>query len=154
MNRLTFLLLLLVMAAVVPLTALAQADAGLPQTVAGAASADASGNGSDQAFRQSADVERRRIADERTAADARYQQDRRDCWQRFAVNACLDRALANRRATLDVLRRDELALNAQERERRTAARLDEIARKQPASTERDGHSLSAGAPEPTASDAQ
>jgi len=154
MNRSTILPLLLALACAVPLAAPAQTDAALPQAAAGAADADASSDG-DQAFRQSADAERRRIASERAAADARYQQDRRDCWQRFAVNACLDRALADRRAVLDALRHDELALNAQERERRTAARLDQIARKQAANAnKRKVDSPSADAPVPPASGAQ
>jgi ketopantoate reductase len=155
MNRSTTLPLLLAMTLALPLAALAQTDAALPQAAASTASAaaDAPNGSDDQAFQQSADAERRRIADGRAAADARYQQDQRDCWQRFAVNACLGRALATRRATLDVLRHDELALNAQERERRTAARLDEIARKQAESAERNGQ-RNADAPASAASAAQ
>ncbi|MDR0478426.1 MAG: hypothetical protein LBH31_01195, partial [Burkholderiaceae bacterium] len=69
-----------------------------------------------------------RIVDGRATANERYNQDARLCWQRFAVNACLRQAHDQRRAKLDTLRQDELALNALLRQRRTAARLDEIGR--------------------------
>lgn len=155
MDRSTTLPLLIALALAVPLTALAQTDAAatagvaLPQAAASAASTadQADGGGSDDgAFQQTDNAERRRIADGRAAAHARYDQDRRACWQRFAVNACLDQARERRRAVLDALRHDELALNAQERERRTAARLDELAHKQAASAERHGKAAAPAAP--------
>ncbi|MDR2992209.1 MAG: hypothetical protein LBU72_09905 [Burkholderiaceae bacterium] len=145
--------LLIALVAAAPLPTLAQTSVGpdagaaadtasavLSQAAASAASAAsavAPNGDDDQAFEQWDTAERKRIADGRAAAQARYEQDRRDCWQRFAVNACLDRARDRRRAVLDALRHDELTLNAQERQRRTAARLDEIARKQAESAKRD-----------------
>jgi len=140
MNRIATLPLLLVLACVVPLAALAQTDAGTDMGVAvdaASAAAGASSGSDDPAFQQWSRGERQRIENERAAANILYGQDRRACWQRFAANACLDSARERRRATLDVLRHDELALNAQERQRRTAARLDEIARKQKESAERN-----------------
>jgi len=134
MNRIATLPLSLVLACVVPLAALAQTDVAVD---AASAAAGASSGSADPAFEQWSRGERQRIENERAAANALYGQDRRACWQRFAVNACLDRARERRRATLDVLRHDELALNAQERQRRTAARLDEIARKQKESADRN-----------------
>jgi len=152
MNRTVFLPLLVALMFIAPLTTLAQSNtsiatdtainatsAALPQAAASAASAtdDASNSDDDQAFQQMDQAERKRIADGRTAAYARYGEDQRACWQRFAVNACLDQARDRRRATLDALRHDELALNAQERQRRTTARLAEIAQKQAESAERN-----------------
>ena len=143
MNRTTTLPLLTALACAMPLAALAQtgASAAAEATIQATASAatDAAGPSvDDKTFEQTASVERQRIADGRAAANARYEQDRRACWQRFAVNDCLDRARDNRRTVLDALRHDELALNAQERQRRSAARLDEIARKQAESAKRNG----------------
>jgi hypothetical protein len=140
MNRTTTLTLLIVWALAAPLAALAQGDASAANDAA-----------SDQAFEQASRAERQRIAGERAAAHARYDQDRRACWQRFAVNACLDQARERRRAVLDALRQDELALNAQERQRRTTARLDELALKQAESTERDGGNRTADVPASPAS---
>jgi hypothetical protein len=149
MNRIPFLpsSLLIVAALALPLAAAAQADTSADPAVSvdttdiaappAAVSATAPDSDDDRAFQQSDAAERKRIADGRAIAHARYEQDRRDCWQRFAVNACLDRAREHRRAVLDALRHDELALNAQERQRRTAARLDEIARKQAASAKQN-----------------
>jgi hypothetical protein len=163
MNRIAILPPLLFIASVLPLVALAQTNAGadtgitvdatsatLPQTASSAA-ADVPSDDDDLAFQQQDAAERKRIADGRAAAYARYEQGRYACWQRFAVNACLDRARAQRRATLDALRHDELTLNAQERQRRTAARLDEIAHKQAESAARDS---SAPMPVLPASEAQ
>jgi hypothetical protein len=147
MSRTVFLPLLIAIALVFPLTAMAQPHAGadatddvvspfLPSTAASAADDVSGGSDGDQAFQQAAAAERQRIAAGRATAYARYQQDRHDCWQRFAVNACLDRSRERRRATMDALRHDELVLNAQERQRRTAARLNEIANKQANGTRR------------------
>jgi hypothetical protein len=154
MNRTTPLPLLIVIAFVLPLVAAAQTDTradadvettrlSLPQAAASTASVagNVSGGSDDQAFQQAAAAERQRIADGRAAATTRYEQDRRDCWQRFAVNACLDLARERRRATLGALRHDELVLNAQERQRRTAARLNEIASKQANNAQRNGSAL-------------
>ena len=140
MNRTTTLPLLIALAFALPPAALAQPDASADAAAdAASAAADASGENDDRAAQQLDSAERRRIAGERAAAHARYNEDRRACWQRFAVNACLDQARERRRAALDALRHDELTLNAQERERRTAARLDEIARKQTENAQRSGN---------------
>lgn len=73
--------------------------------------------------------ERDRVARERSAARERYDSDERACWQRFAVNDCLREARVRRRDVLDALRRDELALNAIEREHKTSARLRALGQK-------------------------
>jgi hypothetical protein len=159
MNRIS--LLLLAAALALPLAAAAQTGANVdpavaadtagtaaPQAAVGATSAAAAAPDidDDRAFQQWDTAERERIADGRAIAHARYEQDRRECWQRFAVNACLDRAREHRRAVLDALRHDELALNAQERNRRTAARLDQIAHKQASNAERSSSDTTRKAP--------
>jgi hypothetical protein len=75
-------------------------------------------------------AERARIEAERTAAARRFDAAERDCWRRFAVTGCIDAARAERRAALDPLRQEDLALNAIERQRRTGARLRELQDKQ------------------------
>ncbi|MDO5626464.1 MAG: hypothetical protein Q4G71_17480 [Pseudomonadota bacterium] len=68
-------------------------------------------------------TERARIARERSAAEQRFDTAEKACWRRFAVNDCVKRARAERRATTDALRQQDLALNAHERQRRTDERL-------------------------------
>ncbi|MDR0457478.1 MAG: hypothetical protein LBH10_00390 [Burkholderiaceae bacterium] len=161
MNRVT-LSLPIALALALPLTALAQTSADADTAASAASDAASAASAPDaaasdsaaaaKAFEQWDSAERQRIADGRAAANARYEQDRRDCWQRFAVNDCLNAARDRRRATQDALRHDELILNAQERQRRTAARLDEIAHKQAESAARN-QSGNAQAPASSASSA-
>ena len=73
--------------------------------------------------------ERARLADQREAARTRYAQDELACWRRFAVNDCLRQARLRQRAELQAARRDELALDALERDRKTEARLRAIEEK-------------------------
>ena len=68
-------------------------------------------------------VERARIAAERGKVEARYLDEERACWGRFAVNACLAEARAKRRSALADLRRQEISLNDAERKQRAAERL-------------------------------
>ncbi|MDR2155458.1 MAG: hypothetical protein LBE78_10625 [Burkholderiaceae bacterium] len=75
-------------------------------------------------------TERARITSERDAAYQRFEQAEKICWRRFAVNDCISRARTARRATLERLRQEDLALNAIERQRLTAARLKQLERKQ------------------------
>lgn len=55
------------------------------------------------------------------------------CWQKFAVNACLIEIRRIRRQALDPLAQQDLVLNAQEREWRSAQREQRLLGKQPAS---------------------
>ncbi len=71
-------------------------------------------------------AERARIAVERADVQARFAQDEKACYQRFAVNSCIDDAKARRRNVLTGLRRTEIELNDAERQRRGAAKLREI----------------------------
>lgn len=68
-------------------------------------------------------VERARIASERTARTLAYVEGRRACYQRFAVNDCLDDERLRHNEVMGDLRRQEIALNDLERAQRTAQRL-------------------------------
>ncbi len=74
--------------------------------------------------------QRERIATVRDAAAERFANQEKDCWKRFAVNACIRAANDERRATLDRVRREELTLNDLERKRSATSRLEEIEQKQ------------------------
>lgn len=78
------------------------------------------------AWAQTADeieAERARIARERTARNQAYIEGRRACYQRFAVNDCLDDERLRHNEVMGDLRRQEIALNDLERAQRTAERL-------------------------------
>jgi len=85
--------------------------------------------------------ERARLTRERAAAEARFDAERRDCEQRFVVTACLDRAKAQRRATMDELARHRTVLDDIQRRERAAARQREVEKRQ-----REAEVRSASAP--------
>jgi hypothetical protein len=77
------------------------------------------------------------IAAQRSALTARrseitvtYDTQARDCWQKFAVNACLSDARRARRAAIEPIQQEELRLNAQERAWRTEQRILRLEGKQ------------------------
>ncbi|MDR2127814.1 MAG: hypothetical protein LBP52_01910 [Burkholderiaceae bacterium] len=74
--------------------------------------------------------EKARIAQGRQAAQARYAEAEKQCWQKFAVNDCLRKARLERRAQLDVLRQQEWALDDLERAARADARQRALRAKQ------------------------
>ena len=67
-------------------------------------------------------AQRARIASERGAATRHFEEAEQACWQRFAVNDCLQQARVQRRTALDRLRQQELAINDLERQRQADAR--------------------------------
>ena len=75
------------------------------------------------------DAQRARIAAARGEATQRYEATEKACWQRFAVNDCLRQARTERRAVLDRLRQQELAVNDLDRRRRADERLRQLERK-------------------------
>ncbi|MFV0678885.1 MAG: hypothetical protein ACK5NW_01085 [Ottowia sp.] len=83
-------------------------------------------------------AERTRIGDARRAAQQQFDEAERACWRRFTVNACISDARIERRATTDRLRQEDLALNAVERQRRTAERLRTLDQKQQDAEARQG----------------
>ena len=78
-----------------------------------------------QAPQEDADA-RARIGAQRAQAEARYAQEERACYGKFAVNDCLNEAKVRRRSVLADLRREEIALNDAERKRRGAERLQQL----------------------------
>jgi colicin import membrane protein len=62
----------------------------------------------------------------RAQAEARYADEEKTCYGRFAVNDCLNEAKTRRRTVLADLRRQEIALNDAERKRRSAERLQQL----------------------------
>lgn len=60
-----------------------------------------------------------------------YDRQQAFCWQKFAVNHCLIEARKIRRQALDPLAKQELVLNAQEREWRNRQREIRLEGKQP-----------------------
>ena len=74
-------------------------------------------------------AERAQLQAQRDAIELEHEALRRECWQRFAVNDCLRVLRRQRHAALDPLRAQELVLNAQEREWRTAQREERLREK-------------------------
>lgn len=74
-------------------------------------------------------VEKSRIDADRKAVEARYDQDRAACYQKFAVQDCLNDARRKRRAQVEDLNRQEAVINDAERKRRGAAQLDRLEQK-------------------------
>ena len=75
------------------------------------------------------DAERAQLQAERSASERLHDERQRECWQRFAVNSCLQQVRRDRHAALDPLRERELALNAQERAWRTQQREQRLREK-------------------------
>lgn len=73
--------------------------------------------------------ERARITAERKAAEDRLEAEQKACWQKFAVNDCINDAKRRQRKTLAELKRQENKLNDQEREQRAAERSRAIEEK-------------------------
>ena len=75
-------------------------------------------------------AQRARIETARADATQRFEADEKACWRRFAVNACVRAARADRRSVTDRLRQEELAVNEVERQRTSQARLRPLEEKQ------------------------
>ena len=75
--------------------------------------------------------QRQAVAALREAILKSDEQRQTDCWQKFAVNACLIETRRMRRQALDPLAQQDLVLNAQEREWRSAQREQRLLDKQP-----------------------
>ena len=75
------------------------------------------------------DSERRKIAQERTAIEARHAARERECRDRFVVTSCVEDAKRERRQGLDALRARQIKLDEHERRERAAARNAELTAK-------------------------
>lgn len=82
------------------------------------------------AFGQWLSEQRQRVRTLREQAEQRFKSDEQACWQRFAVNDCVHDARVRRRAVMESVRLQDLALNDLERQRRTADRLRALEEKQ------------------------
>lgn len=72
---------------------------------------------------ESVGTERSKIAAERTRLEAGYLAEDSACYQRFAVNNCLDDVNTRRRETVGDLRRQEVLLNELERKRKGSEQI-------------------------------
>lgn len=93
-------------------------------------------------------AERARIVRERNEAQSRFEQQQRECAQRFAVTSCVEEARAEHRQTLLTLRRQEGVLDQIQRQQRAAARLAAIEERQRAEGERAATPRAARPPAP------
>jgi colicin import membrane protein len=73
--------------------------------------------------------ERARIQADRTQAQTRFTREESACYQKFAVNDCINEARARRRETLADLRRQELSLAETDRKRAGADQIRRIEEK-------------------------
>ncbi|MBM3387322.1 MAG: hypothetical protein FJY36_06605 [Betaproteobacteria bacterium] len=74
-------------------------------------------------------AERAQLQAERQDIEQAHTARNRECWQRFAVNACLSEVRRSRRDALAPIRARELASNAEEREWRTRQRDERLREK-------------------------
>lgn len=71
----------------------------------------------------SVDTERSKIVAERARLEAGYLAEDAACYQRFAVNSCLDEVNTRRRETVGDFRRQEVLLNELERKRKGSEQI-------------------------------
>ncbi len=71
-------------------------------------------------------AEHQRIAAERTQIAQRFAQEEAACYQKFAVNDCLNASRTQRRTGLADLRRQEILLNDTERKRKGAQQMQRM----------------------------
>jgi colicin import membrane protein len=74
-------------------------------------------------LQQAEALERERIRQFRVVEQARFAAEEAQCYQRFAVNDCLQDVRRARRDVLADLRRQELSINDAQRKRRAAEQL-------------------------------
>ena len=75
------------------------------------------------------DRERRRIADERAATEARHADRLRGCATRFVVTSCVEDAKRERRESLSRLKRAQNAVDDSVRRQRASARAEALVRR-------------------------
>ena len=72
---------------------------------------------------------RQQIQEARSAEEARFSDQERVCYERFAVNDCLKQVRVKRRSALEDLRRQEVILNDLERRKKAANQIELIQEK-------------------------
>ena len=78
---------------------------------------------------QQVQMERERIQKQRSSANAEYEVQKKDCYQKFSVTDCLNQVRDNRNAQLADLRRQDVALSDAERKRKGADQVRKIEEK-------------------------
>ena len=81
--------------------------------------------------------QRARIARERAAAEARFSERQRECQTRFVVTSCVDDAKREHREVVARLRREQGALDEQQRRAKATERSEELRRKAEADAARE-----------------
>jgi colicin import membrane protein len=92
-----------------------------------------------------AQVELDRINAERRVLNARYAEEDKACFQKFAVTPCRDKLRAERRAKLDALRTQEVALNDAKRQRRSQLQREQVRQRELEAAERRADAARAAA---------
>lgn len=80
--------------------------------------------------KQQVDAQRRAISQKRTQLESGFAAEDAVCYQRFAVNSCLNEVNERRRAAMADLRRQDVLLNDEERKRRGAEQVRRVEEKQ------------------------
>jgi hypothetical protein len=75
------------------------------------------------------EAERARLSQERKVIDERFAAEQAVCYQKFAVEGCLEDSRRRRRTATENIKRQEAAMNDFERKRRGAAALDRLEEK-------------------------
>ncbi|MFZ4285433.1 hypothetical protein [Variovorax sp. HJSM1_2] len=77
-----------------------------------------------------------RINNERRTLNARYAEEDKACFQKFAVTPCREALRADRRIKLDALRKEEVALNDAKRQRRAQLQAEQLRQRELEAAER------------------
>jgi hypothetical protein len=75
------------------------------------------------------DAERARLSQERKVIEERFNVEQKACYQKFAVEGCLQESRQRRRTATDDIKRQEAMINDIERKRRGAAAMDKLEEK-------------------------
>jgi colicin import membrane protein len=95
-------------------------------------------------------AQREQLVSDRAAVQARFNAGTPNCYQKFAVNACLDALRVERREALADLRRQEIELNNQERRQLAAEQTQIVEQNLREARERDAQSSPVPLSAPTA----
>ena len=80
------------------------------------------------------EAERNRIQAERAQAEAAFQTEESACYARFSVSDCISKARKVRRQVLENLRRQEVVINAADRQQKALEQIERINEKSSAQT--------------------
>lgn len=92
-----------------------------------------------------AQVELDRINAERKTLNARFNEEDKACFQKFAVTPCRDGVRAERRVKLDALRKEEVVLNDAKRQRKSTLQREQVRLREVEAAERRADTARAAA---------